>query len=69
MLNWFMMILTNPIVDVVIHLLIAGIFLMEVGQHWSHHKKAKRKRAEPTYTLDEARVLLFQEALEHDVVR
>lgn len=56
--------LANPAVDVGIHIMIVIIFLMEVWQHYSHHRKQKRKRSEPTYTLDEARLLLFDEAVE-----
>ncbi len=56
-------ILANPAVDITIHLMIVAVFLMELFSHWSHHRKNKRKRGEPTYTLDEARVILFAEAL------
>lgn len=62
-MDWLIEFLSNPVVDIVIHLMIAGVFIMELVQHWSHHKRNKRKRGEPTYTLDEARVLLFEEAL------
>jgi hypothetical protein len=55
--------LSNPVVDIIVHLMIAGVFVMELISHWSHHRKQKRKRGEPTYTLDEARVILFEEAL------
>jgi hypothetical protein len=77
-MQWFIDLLTNPATDIVIHLMIAGLFVMELVQHWSHHRRNKRKRGEPTYTLDEARVLLFDEAVVkfkhdpailHDVVK
>jgi hypothetical protein len=38
---------------------------MEALQHWYHHRKNKNNRQEPRYTLDEARVLLFDEAVRH----
>lgn len=77
---WIVSILTNPVMDIIIHLMIAGLFVMELIQHWSHHRKNKRKRGEPTYTLDEAKILLFEEAVEkvpsrydpsilHDIVK
>jgi len=62
-MNWLIDFLANPAVDIIVHLMIASMFLMELIQHWSHHRKNKRKRGEPTYTLDEARVILFNEAL------
>jgi hypothetical protein len=62
-MSWIVELLTNPITDILIHLMIAGLFVMELVQHWSHHRKNKRKRNEPVYTLDEARLLLFGEAL------
>jgi hypothetical protein len=55
--------LSTPGVEVSIHLMIAGVFIMELFQHWSHHRKKKHNRDEPRYTLDEARVILFEEAL------
>jgi hypothetical protein len=51
--------------DLLFHLLIIMIFIMEALQHWYHHRKNKNNRQEPRYTLDEARVLLFDEAVRH----
>lgn len=51
--------------ELLIHLMIAAVFMMELFQHWSHHRKKRKGRIEPRYTLDEARVILFQEALQH----
>jgi hypothetical protein len=55
--------LSTPGVEVSIHLMIAGVFIMELFQHWTHHRKKKRTREVPKYTLDEARLILFSEAL------
>lgn len=62
-MDWLIQLLSDPLTDIIIHLMIAGVFLMELVQHWSHHRKKKLTRDEPRYTLDEARVLLFEEAL------
>jgi hypothetical protein len=38
---------------------------IDLWMHYQHHKKKKQAR-QPLYTLDEARAILFKEALEFD---
>jgi hypothetical protein len=60
-----LLVLAHPVFEVTIHLMIGSLFIMELLQHWSHHRKGKNQRSEKLYTLDEARIELFGEALKH----
>lgn len=55
--------LTQPAVEGGIHIAIAVIIVMEVVQHWVHHRRKKNGRAEKLYTLNEARAVLFDQVV------
>ncbi|MFY3742239.1 MAG: hypothetical protein HMLIMOIP_002703 [Candidatus Nitrosomirales archaeon] len=61
MWDWFLQLISHPATEAGIHLMVLAIFFMEVWQHWQHHKKNKERRGEKLYTLDEARIVLFNE--------
>lgn len=60
MWQWVIDFISHPATEAGIHLMVLAIFVMEVWQHWTHHRKNKRSRGATKYTLDEAKVILFE---------
>lgn len=54
-------------VELIVHGIVVLMVTFDVFSHYRDHRKRKNKRAaSKVYTLDEARVILFNEALKHD---
>lgn len=48
--------------EYIVHGVVIIMVIADLYQHWTHHRRIK-KNIQPVYTLDQARVILFAEAL------
>lgn len=53
-------------IELLVHLPVLILVVIDLWMHYQHHKKRKQAlESQKLYTLDEARIELFPEALEH----
>lgn len=54
-------------IDYIVHTFVIVMVAVDLYQHWTHHRRNKKRRVQ-LYTIDEAKAVLFDQAVTDGII-